>query len=53
LAGEVAEANAELEASSELMNSDPYQGGWLIKLKIEGEPTGLLDSQAYKTLIAG
>ena len=53
LAGEVTEANAELEASSELMNNEPYKGGWLIKLTIDGEPTGLLDAEAYKTLIAG
>src|SRR5688500_19132669 len=40
VAGEVTEINSDLEAASELMNSDPYGGGWLIKLSLDGEPTG-------------
>lgn len=53
LAGEVSEANADLEAASELMNSDPYGGGWLIKLAVSGEPTELLSADEYRTLISG
>ena len=52
IAGEVSEVNADLEASSELMNSDPYGGGWLIKLTVDTEPTGLLSAAEYKTLIS-
>ena len=53
LAGEVAEVNVDLEAASELMNSDPYGGGWLIKLTVDGEPSGLLAAGEYASLITG
>ena len=52
VAGEVTEINSDLEAASELMNSDPYGGGWLIKLSLDGEPTGLLTAEEYKTEIS-
>ncbi|MDQ2985136.1 MAG: glycine cleavage system protein GcvH [Armatimonadota bacterium] len=52
LAGEVSEANADLEAASELMNSDPYGGGWLIKMTHSGGPEGLLSAAEYLTLIS-
>lgn len=53
MAGEVSEANGELEGASELMNTDPYGGGWLVKLTISGEPEGLMDAEAYKAFISG
>ena len=53
LAGEVLEANGDLEASSELMNSDPYGGGWLIKLTTTQSTEGLISPDEYKSLIAG
>jgi len=40
LEGEVLEINAALESAPELVNDDPYQGGWFFRLK----PTGSLDS---------
>src|SRR5688500_10089239 len=52
IAGEVSEANADLEATSELMNSDPYGGGWLIRLTFTGQPEGLLSAEEYRTLIS-
>jgi glycine cleavage system H protein len=52
LPGEILEANAELEGASELMNSDPYGGGWLIKIKLDGEPDGLLSPAEYKALLS-
>jgi glycine cleavage system H protein len=51
--GEVTFQNADLEAASELMNSDPYGGGWLIKVTLDGEPTGLLTAEEYKAEISG
>ncbi|MEO7454133.1 MAG: glycine cleavage system protein GcvH [Fimbriimonadales bacterium] len=52
LAGEVTGVNGDLEAASELMNSDPYGGGWLIKISLDSEPSGLLTAEEYKTLIS-
>ncbi len=51
--GKVVEINASLTDSPELINSDPYQKGWMIKVEIsdESELSDLLDSQAYKNII--
>ena len=51
--GEVLEINAELEDAPELINNDPYNKGWLIKIKMSdvSELDGLLDAAAYKELI--
>ncbi len=54
VSGEVSEANPELGANPELVNSDPYGGGWMIKVRLT-DPTqldGLLDATAYDALIA-
>lgn len=53
IAGEVLEINEALEDNPELVNSDPYGDGWLIKIKIEGKGQldGLLSADAYKKLI--
>ncbi|MEN8702627.1 MAG: glycine cleavage system protein GcvH [Polaribacter sp.] len=55
LTGEVIELNDALEDDPELVNSDPYEKGWMIKLEIsdESQLEGLLDAEAYKSLIAG
>jgi glycine cleavage system H protein len=52
--GEVTEANGELAGNPELVNSDPYGAGWMLRLRL-AEPSqveGLLDPDAYDTLIA-
>ena len=48
-AGEVIEINEALLDTPETVNSDPYEHGWLVKIKLDGKPTGLLDPAAYKT----
>ena len=49
VAGRVTEVNERLTAAPELVNSDPYGEGWLIKLELSGElPPNLLDEKAYK-----
>ena len=52
--GEVVEANAELGGNPELVNSDPYGGGWMIRITLAdaGQLDALLDADAYDTLIA-
>ena len=54
LAGEVAEVNGALSGSPELVNSDPYGEGWMIKVKVAAEaaPPDLLDPDAYDDLVA-
>ncbi|MDL2251426.1 glycine cleavage system protein GcvH [Odoribacter sp. OttesenSCG-928-J03] len=51
--GEVIEFNEELEGQPELVNKDPYGGGWIIKVKIadKSELDGLLDAEGYKATI--
>ena len=46
-AGTVLEVNDKLTQNPELVNSDPYGGGWLIKLEVDGEPAGLLSESEY------
>jgi len=54
LSGEVTEFNAELEDTPELVNQEPYEGGWMIKLKISdsSEIDSLLSAEDYKALIS-
>ncbi len=53
LSGTVQEFNEQLEGSPELVNSDPYGDGWIIKMSIDntGEIDGLLSASAYRELI--
>jgi glycine cleavage system H protein len=52
--GEVVEVNKEIQDTPELVNKEPYERGWMIKVKIENEAelAALLDTAAYKNLIA-
>ena len=51
--GTVLEVNENLEDSADLVNSDPYGDGWLIKIKPTNlnEKDDLMKSAAYKELI--
>lgn len=53
ISGEVLEFNAKLEDDPELVNSDPYGDGWMVKIKMSkaSEADALLDQEAYKALI--
>ena len=53
LTGEVIEFNEALEDAPEVVNSDAYGEGWMIKIKMSdtSEIDGLLDAEAYKTII--
>jgi glycine cleavage system H protein len=52
VAGEVVAVNTELDQAPEKVNESPYDDGWLVRLRISGEPAGLLDADAYAALIA-
>ncbi len=53
ISGEVVEFNAELEDAPELINSDPFDKGWIIKVKMAdaSELDALMNSDEYKALI--
>ena len=53
ITGEVIEFNEGLEDDPELVNSDPYGKGWMIKVKISdaSQIDNLLSDEAYKDLI--
>ena len=53
LSGTVTMKNAELDDAAELVNSDPYGKGWMIKVAIDdaSEVGALLDAGAYMKLI--
>ena len=52
--GEIVDVNKEIQDSPELVNKEPYERGWMIKVKLENEAevAGLLDTASYKNLIA-
>jgi glycine cleavage system H protein len=49
VSGEIVEFNTNLESSPELINSDPYGEGWIIKVKMSdtAQLNDLLDAAAY------
>ncbi|HLJ02069.1 MAG TPA: glycine cleavage system protein GcvH [Solirubrobacteraceae bacterium] len=52
VAGRITEVNQKLAGKPELVNSDPYGEGWIMKLELSGElPSDLLDESAYKSVI--
>ncbi len=52
--GEVSQVNSKLESQSNLINSDPYGEGWIIKVKVKntGQLDALLSSADYRKLVA-
>jgi glycine cleavage system H protein len=51
--GKIVEINKELQTRPELVNTDPYASGWIVKIEMSdpAELDSLLDSKAYKSLI--
>ncbi len=54
VSGEVTAINKEIQDTPELVNKEPYERGWMIKVKIDNPSAlnSLLDAEAYKKLIA-
>ena len=54
VSGEVVATNGELTGSPELVNGDPYGGGWMVRVRVADpdQTTELLDADAYDALIA-
>ena len=56
ISGTVRDVNADLDASPELVNEDPYGAGWLAAIEASdwhGESSALLDAEAYAQLMRG
>ncbi|MCU0332096.1 MAG: glycine cleavage system protein GcvH [Ignavibacteriaceae bacterium] len=51
--GKLIEINKKLSDSPEVVNSDPYGEGWMVKAELSNpaDLNDLLDAQAYKSLI--
>ncbi|CAV26586.1 glycine cleavage system protein GcvH [Vibrio sp. 10N.222.54.F12] len=49
ISGEIVEINEELEDSPELINEEPYEGGWIVKVKMSdaSELNNLKDAEEY------
>ena len=48
VSGKVVEVNKALEDSPELLNTEPYKGGWFCVMEVAGTPSGLIDAAAYR-----
>ena len=47
VSGEILAINEDLEDAPEKINADPYGEGWMVRIKTDGEPEGLMDAEAY------
>ena len=53
VSGTIIEVNGDLEGAPDLVNSEPYNDGWLFKVKLDNpdEVEGLLSAEAYSAAI--
>ena len=51
--GEVTEVNTDLTSTPEVVNSDPYGKGWLVRIRMDKPPSGLMSAQQYTEYTAG
>ena len=53
--GEIIAVNAAVSESPELVNTDPYVGGWLVRVRLSdpSEVDRLMDAAAYRDYLAG
>lgn len=53
VSGEILEVNPELDGSPEKINSEPYEGGWMVKVKLSNaaELDGLMSAADYSAMV--
>ncbi|WP_406062421.1 glycine cleavage system protein GcvH [Streptomyces sp. NBC_01077] len=51
--GEVVDANQDVVDDPSLVNTAPFEGGWLFKVRVAGEPDELLTADEYTAFSAG
>jgi glycine cleavage system H protein len=54
VAGTIIEVNPQLNKNPELVNTDPYGEGWMVKMKLAdpGDVQTLLDAAAYHAMVS-
>jgi glycine cleavage system H protein len=54
VSGTIAEVNSALEAQPELVNSDPYGQGWMVKITVDNiaDVEALMSAEAYTALVS-
>ena len=53
VSGEITEINQDVVDDPALVNSAPFEGGWLFKVRITDEPDGLLSADEYAAFTTG
>ncbi len=53
VAGEIVEVNADIDGQPDLVNTDPYGAGWMVRIKVASatDVEALLDVDAYRALV--
>ena len=53
VAGEVLEVNVAIDGQPDLVNSDPYGAGWMVRVKVASiaDVEALMDADAYRVLV--
>jgi glycine cleavage system H protein len=53
ISGTINEVNPALSSTPELVNSDPYEGGWMVKMTVDNpaDVEALMDAAAYNNLV--
>lgn len=53
VAGEIVEINADIDGQPDLVNTDPYGAGWMVRIKVASvsDVDALLDVDAYRSLV--
>jgi len=53
VAGEIVEVNADIDSQPDLVNTDPYGAGWMVRIKVASiaDVEALLDVDAYRALV--
>ncbi|MFJ4924233.1 glycine cleavage system protein GcvH [Streptomyces sp. NPDC088736] len=51
--GEIVEANQDVVDDPSLVNSAPFEGGWLFKVRVTDEPDDLMSADEYTVFTAG
>ena len=52
VSGTVVAINEDLDDAPETINSDPYEGGWLVQIEISDQSDDLMDAVAYEAYCA-
>ncbi|MEV1080806.1 glycine cleavage system protein GcvH [Streptomyces sp. NPDC050211] len=53
VSGEITEVNEDVVNDPSLVNSAPFEGGWLFKVRVAEEPSDLLSADEYTAFSAG